>query len=420
MVNGSGEKKHGIDECLSTSEVLENKLRQNFRLGDVTWVKHNGSSWWPAQVIDEACAGSKPKKKTKHDCLVRLYGTCQYLYVDPWKSDTEFKMMLKQENKTAMEVFRELLEKDISHINSSSDFEEEAVNSEDEGTKLTTPKATSRKAKKRESSEQRSYRVGKEPATAKNLGMETEQDQEAGSTARTGAAARKGKRQYARQSSPSNDEEQDTDGASSENSSEGLRNKRQKQAANVLGKKGCRMRAVGTSVSGREGLRRSGRTNTKESDDRTGQLTDTRASKYATEGSTVDGTSAPHAEIKAMVRDILFEDIIDKEHEAEMAYVDEVINGICNAAENNATDGATSAAKVGQGVKPSGSRSSNATQGNGNGKPNEVTPSRGAMKEPGQLSARQIRQIRIMQSLGLIAPSGSPFGKTGVFAAPHR
>lgn len=28
----------------------ENKLRHNFRLGDITWVKYNGSSWWPSQV----------------------------------------------------------------------------------------------------------------------------------------------------------------------------------------------------------------------------------------------------------------------------------------------------------------------------------------------------------------------------------
>jgi hypothetical protein len=34
----------------STSELPENKLRHNFLLGDMTWVKHNGTSWWPAQV----------------------------------------------------------------------------------------------------------------------------------------------------------------------------------------------------------------------------------------------------------------------------------------------------------------------------------------------------------------------------------
>ncbi|KAL6661659.1 hypothetical protein ACP70R_001043 [Stipagrostis hirtigluma subsp. patula] len=387
MVNKRAEKEYGIHECVSTSELPGNKLRQNYRLGDVTWVKHSGSSWWPAQVIDEAFVGSKPKKKTKHDCLVRLYGTCQYLYVDPWESNTEFDMMLKQENKAAMEVFREVLEKDLSCVNSSSGFDEEDLDSKGCDTEETTEKTSSRKVRK------------------------TKQDREVGSTARTGAAVQKGKRERARQSSP---EEQDTDEASSENSAEGVRNKRQKQVAR------------------REGTRRSGRTNAKESLD-AAQLTDTCASEDAAEVSMVDGTSAPHREIKAMVRDILFKDIIDKEHEAEMAYVDEVINGICNSAEDNLTS-------FGQGFKPSGSRvddvSSNVTQRNGKGKFDQATsskkeaaedtmqattPSRdSAMKEPGQLSARQIRQIRIMQSLGLIAPSGSPFGKCGVAAPTHR
>jgi len=36
----------------------------------------------------------------------------------------------------------------------------------------------------------------------------------------------------------------------------------------------------------------------------------------------------------------------------------------------------------------------------------------------GQLSARRNRQIRIMQTLALIAPSGSPFGRNDV-AASH-
>jgi hypothetical protein len=50
MVNENVEKDHGIDEGPSASQVPENKLRHNFRLGDITWVKLNGSSWWPAQV----------------------------------------------------------------------------------------------------------------------------------------------------------------------------------------------------------------------------------------------------------------------------------------------------------------------------------------------------------------------------------
>ncbi|KAG8087395.1 hypothetical protein GUJ93_ZPchr0010g9316 [Zizania palustris] len=47
MVKGNSDKD-GIHECAATSELSENNLRHNFRLGDIIWVKHNGS-WWPAQ-----------------------------------------------------------------------------------------------------------------------------------------------------------------------------------------------------------------------------------------------------------------------------------------------------------------------------------------------------------------------------------
>jgi len=50
MANKNAEKDDGIDESPSASQVPENKLRHNFRLGDITWVKLGGSSWWPAQV----------------------------------------------------------------------------------------------------------------------------------------------------------------------------------------------------------------------------------------------------------------------------------------------------------------------------------------------------------------------------------
>ncbi|XP_062195077.1 uncharacterized protein LOC133898410 isoform X2 [Phragmites australis] len=734
MVNANADKDYGIDEFTSTSELPENKLRHNFRLGDITWVKKSDSSWWPAQVIDEACVGGKPKKKTKHDCLVRLYGTCQYLCIDPWKSNTEFKMMLKQQNKSAMEAFREVLEKELSSANSSSDYDEEGVNSkalpaqdiiarvnklfsfgvpecdilpyshenprpdapvfrqehilsievfdldgtysadavdkgkgstneEAEGslrskrlsscsqllsdssplkrkrrspqgttsvpaqsplratvalddpvekgtsgtssqpptrgtimpddsireaiddlallgpyvtsppapltgprtkkvtskrqkpriishfpisnrlsteaqtkaasaltshlglpspvdlasgpirdpassapeedselrgsetsipiptddpwaaikallqatsaqvaaaeanhhkkleakrekierlesscnskekllavamkkinddvkfrerlrnqantarakkkammaerdaavlalqelkeqtldlmsqaasasaatllggdTEVTTKKNSSRKDRKREGLAQCSYRGLKESATTEDLGDETEQqynedqDQEVGSTATTGVTVQKGKRGCARQSSCTH--EQAIDRASSENSAEGLRNKKRKQIACMLDKDDCK---IGASVVRREGLRRSGRTNENKhldpAEDRTAPITEIGASEDATEDSTGDGTSAPHAEIKALVRDILFKEIIDREHNAEMAYLDDVINGICNATEDDVTGGATASTKGGQSVRQSGSRvegeSSNVTR----------------------------------------------------------
>lgn len=350
MVNESSDKEY---EHPSTSELPENKLRYNFRLGDMTWVKNSASSWWPAQVIDEACVGSKPKKKAKHDCLVRLYGTCQYLYVDPWKSNAEFKMMLKQESKSATEVFREVLEKELSRVNSSSDYDEEGESLEGTQPKVTTEKTSSRKVRKQEGLKQGSYKGVKKAATAGNLDDGSEdQDQEVGSTAATGVSVQKGKRRRGRKSSSSHDTAQTTDKDSCDNSAESLKGKRLKQVARVLDKEGCK---IGASAVRREGLRRSTRASAKEyldaAADGTVSLTDTGASEDATEDSMLDGTSGSHTEIKAMVRDILFKEIIDREHDAEMAYVNEVINGICNSTMDSMIGGATASTKGGQGIK---------------------------------------------------------------------
>ncbi|KAJ1268868.1 hypothetical protein BS78_07G166700 [Paspalum vaginatum] len=379
MVNETAEKDHGINP--------ENKLRHNFRLGDITWVKCSGSSWWPAQVIDESCVGSKPKKKEKDDCLVRLYGTCQYLYVDPWKSISEFKMMLKQENKNAMEAFRE----ELSCVNSCSDYEEEAVNSEGGASKGTSKKTSSRKGRKQEGLKQQ---------------YNEEEDQEIRSTTAR-VAAKKRKSGRARQSNSTRDA---VDKDCNESSDAGLsNNKRQKHVT---------QRA---SVGRKEALRRS-------------------AHSDATGDSMLDETSAPHTEIKTMVRDILFKDIIDREHDAEMAFVDEVINGICNAAERGVTVGGAASTEGARGVRQTGGgvegESSNFTQRlrdeaaedalqltspkTMKGNVGTATSREAAVKTPGQPSARQIRQIRIMQSLGLMAPPGSPFGRNAVVAASHQ
>ncbi|XBI44879.1 hypothetical protein VPH35_109482 [Triticum aestivum] len=322
MVKRSAEKSHGVmAACTSSSELPELNQRQNFRLGDITWVKHDGSSWWPAQVIDEACASSKAKKKTSHDALVRLYGTCLDLYVDPWKSNMEFEMFLKEENKTAMEAFHEVLQKELSHFKSPSDDEEEAVN--------TKAKTSTKKVRKQE---------------------DLEQDQEVRSNAKGGGAVQKAKKQKGvRQASA-------LDKALSIESAEGLRDKTPKQASAVRDKKSGKKASSGASVAKKEGSsKRSGRTNLKEysdaAEDSTPQLHDTSASKNAAEagdmtsvnrsqhktGSTVEGT---HRKIKAMVRDILLGDVIDRQLAAEMAYVDEVIFGICEATEAKATQGA--------------------------------------------------------------------------------
>ncbi|VAI54656.1 unnamed protein product [Triticum turgidum subsp. durum] len=402
MVKTSAEKSHGVmAACTSSSELPELNQRQNFRLGDITWVKHDGSSWWPAQVIDEACASSKAKKKTSHDALVRLYGTCLDLYVDPWKSNMEFEMFLKEENKTAMEAFHEVFQKELSHFKSPSDDDEEAVN--------TKAKTSTKKVRKQE---------------------DVEQDQEVRSNAKGGGAVQKGKKQKGvRQASA-------LDKALSIESAEGLRDKTPKQASAVRDKKSGKKALSGASVAKKEGSsKRSGRTNLKEysdaAEDSTSQLHDTSASKNAAEagdmasvnrsqhktGSTVEGT---HRKIKAMVRDILLGDVIDRQLAAEMAYVDEVIFGICEATEAKAaqgaaatteTEGGLSTKRAASGLEADSSRAAKKKPRKGKAaKPETKDPNSSPAGGSEQHSARQ---IKIMQSLGLIAPLGSPFDMKG-------
>lgn len=112
----TGRKKK--DNVHPSSETLKatsgsNQLKQQFKPGDTTWIKIHANSWWPAQVVDEKTVGNKPKKRAEDEILVRQYGTSEYLYVDPWKSSSEFEHFLKQENCNAREAFQKSLEKDI-------------------------------------------------------------------------------------------------------------------------------------------------------------------------------------------------------------------------------------------------------------------------------------------------------------------
>lgn len=413
MVKKSAGKSYGgMAACTSSAELSENNPRQNFRLGDITWVKHDGSSWWPAQVIDEASASSKAKKKTSHDALVRLYGTCLDLYIDPWKSNMEFEMYLKEENKTAMEAFHEVLQEELSHFESPSDDDEEPVN--------TKAKTSAKKARKKEG---------------------LEQDQEVRSNAKGGGAVQKGKKQKGgRQAS-------DLDKALSMDSAQGLRDKTPKQASVVRDKKSGKKASSGTLVARKEGSsRQSGRASVKQysdaAEDSTSQLQDTSASENSAEagamtsvnriqhktGSTVEGT---HRKIKAMVRDILLGDVIDRQVAAEMAFVDEVIFGICQASEEKATQGGVAANTVTEGgvstkraagaLESDSSRAAKKKPRKGKAAKPEAkdpnsSPSRGAAAKEGS-EQRSARQIKIMQSLGLIAPLGSPFDGKGSAAA---
>uniref|UniRef100_A0ACD5Y7D0 Uncharacterized protein n=1 Tax=Avena sativa TaxID=4498 RepID=A0ACD5Y7D0_AVESA len=346
MVKKTAEKGGGgMAARASSSEFSENNPRQNFRLGDITWVRHGASSWWPAQVIDEASVSSKPKKKTVHDALVRLYGTCQYLYVDPWKSNMEFKMILKEENKTAMEAFHKVLHKELTHFKSPSDHDEEPV-----GTKAKTSVKKVRKWS--------GHGGVKESAATQGSGDGSEHQPL--------------------------DKGHSSGKASIGDSAEGLRGKTQKKASAGRDKKGPKM----ASVARKEGT---------------------------------------HREIKSMVRDILLGDIVARQNAAGMEYVDEVILGVCDGTERNVTPGTTADTECGRSIKRAGNGvgadSSNVAKRPRKGRAANLetkdcqnsSPSRDSAMEGSE--QRSARQIKIMQKLGLVAPSGSPF--KGLVAAAH-
>ena len=40
-------KNHVIDD----GDVSSYRVRQDFKLGDITWIRDEDSNWWPAQVF---------------------------------------------------------------------------------------------------------------------------------------------------------------------------------------------------------------------------------------------------------------------------------------------------------------------------------------------------------------------------------
>ncbi|XP_058088504.1 uncharacterized protein LOC131235330 isoform X5 [Magnolia sinica] len=100
----------------------DDKLRKEFTLGDIVWIKIYDSSWWPAQVVDENTigGGEKIEKKMEGGVLTRLYGSYEYLYVDPMKYHSEFENVLKQNNCSVKEILNKALEQDLSQIKSGA------------------------------------------------------------------------------------------------------------------------------------------------------------------------------------------------------------------------------------------------------------------------------------------------------------
>ncbi|XP_068482370.1 histone-lysine N-methyltransferase TRX1-like isoform X1 [Phaseolus vulgaris] len=108
------------------SETSEGGANESVAFGDVIFIKLRGSSWWPAQVVDENSVNKsvKPSKRSKRsprDILVRHYGSYIYSYIDPIKCRAEFKTILEHNDGSLRKILLQTLEqaKDLPSTKSS-------------------------------------------------------------------------------------------------------------------------------------------------------------------------------------------------------------------------------------------------------------------------------------------------------------
>ncbi|KAK6938073.1 PWWP domain [Dillenia turbinata] len=88
-------------------ETAANHLKEQLVLGDLIWLRQGESSWWPAQIVDENAVSyrNKPRNRSARDVLVRLYGS--YYWSAIVILDLQF---IKQSNGSHAEIFRKALE----------------------------------------------------------------------------------------------------------------------------------------------------------------------------------------------------------------------------------------------------------------------------------------------------------------------
>eukprot|EP00252_Welwitschia_mirabilis_P006534 TRINITY_DN17419_c0_g1_i1.p1 TRINITY_DN17419_c0_g1~~TRINITY_DN17419_c0_g1_i1.p1 ORF type:complete len:206 (+),score=50.38 TRINITY_DN17419_c0_g1_i1:461-1078(+) len=86
-------------------------------LGSLLWAKLDlanidKSSWWPAQVVDERTVSEDNiyNDKVEGGILVRYYGSCIYVWLDPCSSFSEFQKNFKGKNSSPIVEFFALLE----------------------------------------------------------------------------------------------------------------------------------------------------------------------------------------------------------------------------------------------------------------------------------------------------------------------
>ncbi|KAJ4701448.1 PWWP domain containing protein [Melia azedarach] len=93
-------------------QVVVKRLEGEVVPGDCIWVKLCSKLWWPAQVVNEntVSESNKPCSRAAGTVLVRLYGSYEYLYADPIKFQSEFQIVLKENNGSHREIFEKSLE----------------------------------------------------------------------------------------------------------------------------------------------------------------------------------------------------------------------------------------------------------------------------------------------------------------------
>ncbi|KAJ6848368.1 uncharacterized protein M6B38_273965 [Iris pallida] len=138
-----------VSNELEPSKFEGNPSMQQFKSGDIMWIKIGKRSVWPGQVVDNGSVLFEPKKKLKDGVPIRIYGTYEYLYVDPVKCSSEVENILKQENISITEAFQKALEEDLSHLRSGGKSKRQVsktkVNNSAENATADTPKRTGRK-----------------------------------------------------------------------------------------------------------------------------------------------------------------------------------------------------------------------------------------------------------------------------------
>ncbi|KAF5740154.1 hypothetical protein HS088_TW11G00220 [Tripterygium wilfordii] len=102
-------------------EVSARHLRGEVHPGDMIWVKLDSSSWWPGQVTDEntVSGGFRPCKRSDRNVLVRLYGSYEYKYVDPVEYCSDFPVILKQNDGCFHKILQKTLDLHRSCLKSS-------------------------------------------------------------------------------------------------------------------------------------------------------------------------------------------------------------------------------------------------------------------------------------------------------------